>query len=153
MPWIKFIETPKLPDDIKHLGYKLGTEVELTRDQAERWLRRGVAEIMPDKFSDEPRASALDDDTENEANRTGGPDTKVKGSPRTGAEKPASGGPDPKASQANQPGSEATRAGNQPTAPKPATSPRTGTDAKTSEATRQGAGGPPAHGPRTGSTT
>lgn len=49
MPRIRFTGTPKLPRDMAHLGYVLGTEVDLTDDQANRWLRRGVAEIIPDR--------------------------------------------------------------------------------------------------------
>ena len=43
MPKIKFTADPKLPRDLKHLGYKAGTIVDLPRDQADRWIRRGAA--------------------------------------------------------------------------------------------------------------
>jgi hypothetical protein len=43
MPRIVFTEDPKLPADLKHLGFKKGTEVELPIDQCERWIRRLVA--------------------------------------------------------------------------------------------------------------
>jgi hypothetical protein len=43
---IIFISDPKLPNDLKHLGYKSGMEVDLPNDKAERWLRRGVAQIV-----------------------------------------------------------------------------------------------------------
>lgn len=49
MPRIKFTRDPKLPRDLAHLGYKAGDEVDLTLDQAERWIRRGVAEIVAPK--------------------------------------------------------------------------------------------------------
>lgn len=47
MPLVRFTVTPKLPRDLKYLGYEAGTEVDMTNDQANRWLRRGVAEIVP----------------------------------------------------------------------------------------------------------
>jgi len=47
MPRIRFTANPKLPRDMLHLGYKVGTEVELTVDQCERWIRRKVAVYVP----------------------------------------------------------------------------------------------------------
>ena len=47
MPRILFTATPKLPRDIAHRGYDLGTEVDVSDDEANRWLRRGVAEVVP----------------------------------------------------------------------------------------------------------
>lgn len=47
MPRIRFTSDPKLPRDLAHLGYKKGDEVELSDNAAERWLRRGVAVVMP----------------------------------------------------------------------------------------------------------
>lgn len=47
MPRIRFTATPKLPRDLAHLGYAAGTEVDLSEDQAGRWLRRGVAVVIP----------------------------------------------------------------------------------------------------------
>ena len=44
---IRFTSTPKLPRDLAHLGYAAGVEVDLSDDQAARWLRRGVAEVVP----------------------------------------------------------------------------------------------------------
>lgn len=46
MPRIRFTATPKLPRDMAHLGYHEGTEVDLSEDQANRWLRRGVATVI-----------------------------------------------------------------------------------------------------------
>lgn len=46
MPRIRFTVTPKLPRDLQHLGYEAGTEVDLSDDQAGRWLRRGVAVVV-----------------------------------------------------------------------------------------------------------
>lgn len=52
---IKFTSDPKLPRDIAHLGYRKDLEVELSIDQAERWLRRGVAVVVPvDAATPEP---------------------------------------------------------------------------------------------------
>ena len=48
MPRIRFTADPKLPRDLKHLGYRKDTEVDLSQDQADRWLRRGVAVVIPD---------------------------------------------------------------------------------------------------------
>jgi hypothetical protein len=47
MPRIRFTTDPKLPRDLAHLGYVTGTEIDLSEDQAGRWLRRGVAEVVP----------------------------------------------------------------------------------------------------------
>lgn len=46
MPRILFTSQPKLPRDMQHLGYRQGMEVDVTEDQANRWLRRGCAEIV-----------------------------------------------------------------------------------------------------------
>lgn len=43
MPRILFTFDPKLPRDWAHLAYRKGTEIELSVDQCERWIRRGVA--------------------------------------------------------------------------------------------------------------
>lgn len=48
MPRIRFTADPKLPRDLAHLGYRKDTEADLSQDQADRWLRRGVAEIVAD---------------------------------------------------------------------------------------------------------
>ncbi len=48
MPRIRFTATPKLPRDLKHLGYEKGMEVDLPDDQVNRWLRRGVADVIAD---------------------------------------------------------------------------------------------------------
>ena len=47
MPRIRFTTAPKLPRDLAHLGYTQGTEADLSDDQAGRWLRRGVAVLVP----------------------------------------------------------------------------------------------------------
>lgn len=47
MPRLRFTADPKLPRDLAHLGYRKDDEVELSDDQANRWLRRGVAVIVP----------------------------------------------------------------------------------------------------------
>lgn len=46
MPRIRFTVDPKLPRDLAHLDYKKGQEVDLPDDQANRWLRRGVAVVV-----------------------------------------------------------------------------------------------------------
>lgn len=51
---IRFTSTPKLPRDLAHLGYAAGVEVDLSDDQAARWLRRGVAEVVPAVSVPEP---------------------------------------------------------------------------------------------------
>lgn len=48
MPRIRFTHEPKLPRDLAHLGYCKDMEVDLSDDHADRWLRRGVAVIVPD---------------------------------------------------------------------------------------------------------
>lgn len=58
MPLIRFTAAPKLPRDLTHLGYTQGTEVELTDDQAARWLRRGVAEVVSDDEIEARRRAA-----------------------------------------------------------------------------------------------
>jgi outer membrane biosynthesis protein TonB len=47
MPRIRFTVDPKLPRDLAHLAYRKDTEVDLSEDQADRWLRRGVAVQLP----------------------------------------------------------------------------------------------------------
>lgn len=61
MPRIRFIADPKLPRDLAHLGYVKGMEVELSEDQAGRWLRRGVADVVPAavEAEPEPQSAAL----------------------------------------------------------------------------------------------
>lgn len=41
---IRFTSDPKLPRDWAHLSYRAGVEVDLSPDQAERWIRRNCAE-------------------------------------------------------------------------------------------------------------
>lgn len=48
MPRIRFTHEPKLPRDLAHLGYCKDMEVDLSDDQADRWLRRGVAVVVLD---------------------------------------------------------------------------------------------------------
>lgn len=47
MPRIRFTADPKLPRDWAHLGFRKGDETDLSDDQANRWLRRGVAVVVP----------------------------------------------------------------------------------------------------------
>lgn len=47
MPHIEFTSDPKLPADMKHLGFKKGDVVELTEDQCNRWIRRNCAKSVP----------------------------------------------------------------------------------------------------------
>jgi hypothetical protein len=49
MPRIRFTADPKLPRDLAHLEYRKDQEVDLPDDQADRWLRRGVAVVIPDE--------------------------------------------------------------------------------------------------------
>lgn len=56
MPRIRFTADPKLPRDLAHLGYVKGMEVDLSEDQAGRWLRRGVADVVP-AVESEPAAA------------------------------------------------------------------------------------------------
>lgn len=56
MPRIRFITDPKLPRDLAHLGYKKDEEVNLSSNQCQRWLRRGVAIIVPDVPARKPAA-------------------------------------------------------------------------------------------------
>jgi hypothetical protein len=53
---VKFTADPKLPDDIKHLGYHKDLEVNLSDDEGQRWIRRGVAQEMPAKKKRGPAA-------------------------------------------------------------------------------------------------
>lgn len=59
MPRIRFTADPKLPDDLAHLGYRRGTEVDLSEDQANRWLRRGVAEVIAEAQKTDTVAALL----------------------------------------------------------------------------------------------
>jgi hypothetical protein len=43
MPRIQFTADPKLPADMRHLGFKKGMTVELSEDHCERWIRRNCA--------------------------------------------------------------------------------------------------------------
>jgi hypothetical protein len=47
MPKIRFTADPKLPRDLKHLAFKKDQIVELAQDQCDRWIRRGVADMVP----------------------------------------------------------------------------------------------------------
>lgn len=49
MPEIKFTVTPELPSDIAYLAYKAGDVVDLPEASARRWIRRGVAVLLPPK--------------------------------------------------------------------------------------------------------
>lgn len=46
MPQVRFIQEPKLPVDFKYKGYTKDKMYEMTQDEADRWVRRGVAEIV-----------------------------------------------------------------------------------------------------------
>lgn len=59
MTRIRFTADPKLPDDLAHLGYRRGTEIDLSDDQANRWLRRGVAEVIAEAPKADPVAALL----------------------------------------------------------------------------------------------
>ena len=55
MPKVKFVQEPKVPRDFAHKGYKKGWEGEMSLDEANRWLRRGVVEIVsPQSMVKEP---------------------------------------------------------------------------------------------------
>jgi len=58
MPRIRFTCDPQLPLDWRHLPYVEGYEVDLSEDQAQRWIRRGVAEVIPD-VAPEAEAAAM----------------------------------------------------------------------------------------------
>lgn len=45
---IRFTKDPKLPRDWANLPYRAGVEVDLSPDQAERWIRRDCAVEIPD---------------------------------------------------------------------------------------------------------
>lgn len=47
MPKVIFTADPKLPHDWRHLPYRKGSVVDLSPDQCERWIRRGVARYLP----------------------------------------------------------------------------------------------------------
>jgi hypothetical protein len=49
MPRIRFTVDPKLPRDWADKPYRKGTEHDVSADEADRWLRRGVAEIVADR--------------------------------------------------------------------------------------------------------
>lgn len=53
MPVVLFTSTPKLPRDLAHLPYVAGYRKDMTEDEANRWLRRGVARVIA---ADPPRA-------------------------------------------------------------------------------------------------
>lgn len=56
MPRIKFTEEPKIPRDMAHLGYRKGLEFNVTDQEANRWLGKGCAEIVPnEKPADEKK--------------------------------------------------------------------------------------------------
>lgn len=46
MPLVIFTANPKLPRDMAHLPYVAGYSAEMSADQADRWVRRGVARIV-----------------------------------------------------------------------------------------------------------
>lgn len=46
MPLVIFTANPKLPRDMAHLPYVAGYSAEMSADQADRWIRRGVARIV-----------------------------------------------------------------------------------------------------------
>ena len=58
MPRIRFTADPKLPRDIAHLEYRKDIEVDVSLDEANRWLRRGVAEMIADQVV-EPEPAAV----------------------------------------------------------------------------------------------
>lgn len=60
MPRIRFITDPKLPRDWAHLGFRKGDEVDLSEDQANRWLRRGVAVTVPEQIIAKDTSAMLD---------------------------------------------------------------------------------------------
>jgi hypothetical protein len=51
MPKIVFTATPKLPADWQHLPFVKGYVADLSRDQCDRWINRGVARYLPDPAS------------------------------------------------------------------------------------------------------
>lgn len=52
MPQIRFLFSPKIPNDkVKEwAGYLKGSIHQVTEDEAERWLKRGVVEIYKETF-------------------------------------------------------------------------------------------------------
>lgn len=48
MPRIRFTADPKLPRDWADRPYRKDTEHDVSQDEANRWLRRGVAVVVPD---------------------------------------------------------------------------------------------------------
>lgn len=71
MPRIRFTADPKLPADLAHLAYRKGTEADLSDDQANRWLRRGVATIIPESKADTVAAMILAAETVHPATLAG----------------------------------------------------------------------------------
>lgn len=63
---IRFTVTPKLPRDLAHLAYTVGTEVDVRDDEADKWLNRGVAEIIPAEQPTEPQDEPQVADTDAE---------------------------------------------------------------------------------------
>lgn len=57
---IRFTSDPKLPRDWAHLNYRAGMEVDLSPDQAERWIRRNCAEEVKAAPVSEPVAPIND---------------------------------------------------------------------------------------------
>lgn len=49
MPRIRFTANPKLPRDWADKPYRKDYEVDVSADEAERWQRRGVAVVVPDR--------------------------------------------------------------------------------------------------------
>lgn len=49
MPRIRFTADPKLPRDWADKPYRKDYEADMSDDEADRWLRRGVAVIVPDQ--------------------------------------------------------------------------------------------------------
>jgi len=61
MPRVRFTADPVLPLDWRHLPYREGYEADMTADQANRWLRRGVAVIVPEATTMPARRPAAAD--------------------------------------------------------------------------------------------
>jgi hypothetical protein len=77
MPLIRFTDDPILPRDWINRPYKKGYEAEMTEDEAHRWLKRGVAIIVPAAGASLARAAL-------------GPGGRAR--PRAGDEDPTSSG-------------------------------------------------------------
>lgn len=54
MPRIRFTADPKLPRDWADRPYRKDTEHDMSDDEAGRWIRRGVAEIVADAIVEAP---------------------------------------------------------------------------------------------------